>query len=169
MRCFLALFPDAPSRARLLALAARLPADLRRVPEENLHLTLAFLGDAPDADVDAWARTLPDLPFGGVAGRGVAWRWLPDARRARVGAVEMASDGVLEALAARVRRRLALPPDGGFLPHVTLVRVRGARAGVAPDCETGELRFERLGLYASERGPTGSLYRPLAELHARGQ
>ncbi|HVZ66372.1 MAG TPA: RNA 2',3'-cyclic phosphodiesterase [Lacunisphaera sp.] len=71
-RLFVALIPPATVRAELAALA--LPLDgVRWVPEDNLHLTLRFIGDA-DADKqarleDALARVHVEpfiLPVGGV-------------------------------------------------------------------------------------------------------
>jgi len=71
-RLFVALLPPAAVRAELAALAT--PVDgVRWVPEDNLHLTLRFIGDA-DADKqarleDALARVHVEpfiLPVGGV-------------------------------------------------------------------------------------------------------
>lgn len=166
MRCFLALFPDATSRSLLDAIAGGPPTGARRVPSENLHLTLAFLGDRSQEEIAAWRAALTRIRFDGARGRGIAWRWLPDARRARVGAVEVASDGSIEALAAEVRSRLGLEASDGFLPHVTLLRVRGATPTFAPTPVTVPLVFDRLGLYASDLRPEGSRYRPLAEVRA---
>ena len=51
MRCFLAAWPDAAARERCAELtqAVQAHADHGRVMRaENLHLTLAFIGDLPD-------------------------------------------------------------------------------------------------------------------------
>ena len=47
MRLFFALWPDPRVRATIAHAAAALPADLRahRVPPQNYHLTLAFVGE----------------------------------------------------------------------------------------------------------------------------
>lgn len=71
-RLFVALLPPATVRAELAALSAPV-AGVRWVPEDNLHLTLRFIGDA-DADKqarieDALARVRVEpfiLPVGGV-------------------------------------------------------------------------------------------------------
>ena len=56
LRLFVALDLPAPARAALAAFraAAADPAVWRPVPDEALHLTLAFLGHRPEADVERW-------------------------------------------------------------------------------------------------------------------
>jgi 2'-5' RNA ligase len=55
MRLFLAVYPPPEVRAAAHALLEPLPPDLplRRTPEDNIHLTLVFLGDVE------WGRTNP--------------------------------------------------------------------------------------------------------------
>jgi len=60
-RVFLALWPDAVTRASLVSLQHRLQArgiQGRRVPAENLHLTLAFLGNLRLAQIHDLRRSL---------------------------------------------------------------------------------------------------------------
>jgi 2'-5' RNA ligase len=54
-RLFFALWPDALSRARLAGIARELARRVegRAVPETNIHLTLAFLGEVEAARLDA--------------------------------------------------------------------------------------------------------------------
>jgi 2'-5' RNA ligase len=58
LRIFFALWPDPATRARLAAIAARIPlaGAARRVPEYNLHLTLHFVGNVEPADADCMRR-----------------------------------------------------------------------------------------------------------------
>ncbi len=53
-RLFFALWPDGPAREALARLARRVATEGggRPVPQANLHLTLAFLGDVPDDRTD---------------------------------------------------------------------------------------------------------------------
>ena len=62
MRLFFALWPDADTRAQIsnIAGALRLAGDVRPVPRENYHLTLAFVGEV----------TMPQLPVLQQIGRG---------------------------------------------------------------------------------------------------
>jgi 2'-5' RNA ligase len=163
VRCFLALFPDGPTRDALARRAAGLPAPLRSVPAGNLHLTLAFLGVRDEGEIAVWSAVIRGERFAAVEGRSAGWCWLPDPRRPRVGAVAVDSDGVVEARAAWLRERLGLPSAERFLPHVTLVRWRNAPAPATPTVPELPLRFDRLGLYASTPASGGRRYRPLAE------
>lgn len=64
-RLFFALWPEEPLRTRLEALARQeVPVDRgRRIPAENLHLTLAFLGHVP-----AEARTCLERSASAIRG-----------------------------------------------------------------------------------------------------
>lgn len=113
-----ALFPD-PKRAKKLALAG---GD----PPEQLHVTLAFLGEAEDLDfegakaaVEAWAKTAPPMK-GSLSGIGhfdigkgqfVTYRSidLPDLPAPRESLVEALDDAGVPA-----------KRDHGFTPHMTL-------------------------------------------------
>ena len=88
-------------------------------PEENLHLTLAFIGDYPEAEpvLDA-LRTVRFRPFAlsldGIGCFGDLW-W-----------AGIRDSAALTAVARRVRRALAengIPFDRKrFSPHITLIR-----------------------------------------------
>jgi 2'-5' RNA ligase len=126
MRCFVGLWPDAEAADRLAALAATLGRDYphaRRIARDNLHLTLAFIGDLADADAQRVAlrlRALDVPPFawtvdqvGSFAGPRVAWAGglAPPPLQALVEAVR----AVLNEEQVRFDRR-------PFVPHVTLLR-----------------------------------------------
>lgn len=131
-------------------------------PEENLHLTLAFIGDYPDAQPVLEAlSTVSFTPFelstDGIGCFGDLW-W--------AGIRESAP---LAALARRVRRALAgsdIPFDRKrFSPHITLVRKasKGA-AGIA--VAPVSMTVETISLMRSDRGRHGMLYTELGSLAA---
>lgn len=134
IRTFLALDLDTPIRQALAAAAEGLPADgakIRWVEPGNLHLTMKFLGDVPDADVvsvcravEAAARGLDPLTFDVVGlecnpARGpvkMVWAGVrdPSGKLAEAfGELEAA----MEVLGFDVERR-------AFRPHITVGRVR---------------------------------------------
>lgn len=85
MRLFLALTPPAALRRRLGGLADRLHAERggRRIPDDNLHLTLAFLGEQDDTTalkLRRWVQHYPCAPgqlildqLGGFHRPGIVW------------------------------------------------------------------------------------------------
>ncbi|MCX7896463.1 MAG: RNA 2',3'-cyclic phosphodiesterase [Rhodocyclaceae bacterium] len=125
-RLFFALWPPAPVREHLARLARHLARRCggRPTPEENLHLTLAFLGDLEAShlsalyDIGASVRapsfvlTIDQLAF-----------W-PRQRLAWAGCSSLPAEA--KALVGDLQTRLAehaFPCEGRpFLAHVTLVR-----------------------------------------------
>ncbi|MCA0997099.1 RNA 2',3'-cyclic phosphodiesterase [Alloyangia pacifica] len=182
MRCFLALPLPEALIAPLLAVQGAVPLG-RAVPEENLHVTLAFLGEVAEADL----REL-DLELGGAALPGcflqVAGLESFGGRAPKLLAVALRSDPGLLALQARVARACWAAgielERRRFRPHVTLLRfgagLRGdgiARleravaglAGLTTEAETGAeigAEAEELRLVASTLTPEGALYETLA-------
>lgn len=176
MRAFVALDLPEAARAALLALQAGLRVG-RIVPEDNLHLTLAFLGDIPDSQAFDLAEALhtATLPAASLALHGLD---LFGPKRAAVLAAKGEGAG-LEALHAKVMRTareagIALPRRR-FRPHVTLARLPrdlGARSeATLADFLALNARFDvaptpapGLTLYRSHLRQSGALYEPLAEV-----
>lgn len=135
LRLFLALWPGATVRDRLVALADRWPwpPQARRTAPDKLHLTLHFLGNVP-------AERLPDLQRGLAAewrgcelvlDRGTVWPGGIAVLEASRVPAELAG---LHAALAQDLRGLGLPVESRpYRPHVTLAR---KAAGVRlPDFE----------------------------------
>jgi len=172
LRLFVALDLPEPARAALAAFrsAAADPAIWRPLPDESLHLTLAFLGHRPEADVPVVVDVLrsqshvaPRLALGAALA-------LPP-RRPRVLTAEVADpDGTLGALQAAVSRDLAAaalyePETRPYRPHATVARLRpdarARRSELAPP-EPLEFLGEALTLYQSRLRRGGALYEALA-------
>ena len=181
-RTFVAIEADDSLRRRTAGLIARLRPHLsqaRWVSEENLHLTLLFLGELSDSEVtEVCSRTewvaRANAPFAlRVAGVGA----FPDAQRPRavwLGAGEGGEavcrlqadlDDALGDLAPRGENR-------GFVPHWTLARLPRGGAGGSPhlagvlgglaDYDAGELSIDQIVVYSSELYRGGPEYYPLA-------
>jgi len=126
MRCFLAAWPDAAARARCAELtqALRPHADHGRVMRaENLHLTLAFIGELPDARGAEVAAACAALPP-----RACEWAlneigffarprvlWAGGALSDELAAVAAGARGLLDRMGVGYDRK-------PFVPHVTLLR-----------------------------------------------
>jgi 2'-5' RNA ligase len=180
LRTFVAVPLPAPVRAALGDLCARMKAAGLRgrwVPAENIHLTLAFLGETPAAAVPridaalvraaAGAETFDLTP----AGLGV----FPGLRRARV--LWVGFQGGLEPLAAlttAVGEAISPlgfpPPRSQSVGHLTLARARdlfdpALLASVLDQHRTFSgpaFRVDHIVLYRSELGAGPARYRPLA-------
>ncbi len=157
---------------------------LRRVAEESLHITLAFLGNRRPADVERIAEAMEEvadrrvsLELEGPVGR-------PAGGRPRLVALPVLH-GPVPSLQARLSEilsfeRLYEPEKRPFWPHVTVARVRaegrGSRrpmrveipSGPSPTARTGWFDGVRISLYRSELQPSGARYVPLAQVQLPG-
>lgn len=172
-RLFVAV--DLPDAVRLdLATWARRTVgrreDLRLVPADALHLTLAFLGDRPLEEISQVGDAVTQSAGGEVPLRVGTSMWLsPRHPHVLTVAVEDPA-GALGALHARVETALAAscgvePDRRAFRPHVTVARVRrGARVRPVALAAPAPSRFiaPAVTLYRSRLGPGGAQYEPLA-------
>jgi len=174
MRLFVALDLPADARAELAAWAnAAAPAAVRRVPEANLHVTLAFLGARGEDDATAAGALLARhaRPLGALRSAGALW--LPP-RRPGVLTVALSAGRDLSSLhadlVAGLESAIGFEPERRPLrPHVTVGRVpRGTRIDTrrALHPPAPELAFEpaALTLYRSHTGAGGARYEPLARV-----
>lgn len=177
MRLFIALDLPADVRAQLFAWTGQAaPPEVRRVPAENLHVTLAFLGARSDGEAAAARAVLPALARPLEELRTAGALWLP-LRRPGVLSVALETGAALGALQAELVAALAaaigFAPEGrGFRPHVTVGRVRrGARIDTreALDPPVPQLRFgaRSMILYRSRTTPEGARYERLGGVELR--
>ena len=178
LRLFVALELPAGVRASLAAWAdAAAPAGVRRVPAENLHVTLAFLGARSAEDASGAGAVLASVvrPVGALRTAGALW--LPP-RRPGVLAVALAhSDALVDLhrdLGAALAGAIGFGPERrrGFRPHVTVARARRGAVVPAPAAalEPPALEFaaEALTLFRSHTGPAGARYEALASVGVGG-
>jgi 2'-5' RNA ligase len=184
MRLFVAMELDHPGKRAVGKLIERLgrplagqPGKVRWVGPEQMHLTLAFLGDTPDgrvpevvAAMERAAGGIAPFPFG-LAGVGA----FPDSRRPRVIWVGVTEPtGALTRLQASLARELAglgfTPEDRDFHPHITLGRVKEPdRRADYEACLAAQRDFawpgqsaDKLLLIRSELGSSGPTYTTVA-------
>jgi 2'-5' RNA ligase len=163
--------PSAVRKALATFRDAADPAVWRPVPDEALHVTLAFLGHLPEKAADAAAAVL-DRASGPAPRLLVAGPLLLPPRRGRVLCAALADpDGTLAALQQRVSdglesEGLYTPEKRRFRAHATVARLRsGARSprdlpgGLAP--EPLEFHAEAVTLYRSHLGRGGARYEAL--------
>ncbi len=139
---------------------------LRLLRPDQLHVTLAFIGEVDEAKAAA-ARAVVDSLSADMGGEGRITRFLmlPSAGKARVVSLEVDDgEGVFARLfaevmggleAAGVMKREKRP----FRPHLTVARLKDP-AAVQPRSESGEARFavESVCLYRSELKRDGAVH-----------
>ena len=163
MRLFVAIPFDDAFRAALV----RMQREMRRqhvpgryTPPENLHLTLAFIGEYPDPDaaLDALPEFAPfELRLSGFGCFGDLW-W-----------AGVADCPALGDYARRLRRALAeagIPFDRKrFSPHITLARRAEGRPALC--ASEAAMAVGRVALMRSDRGKAGMIYTELGGVRAR--
>lgn len=185
MRAFLALPLPEALIPPLLAVQEAMPVG-REVPEENLHVTLAFLGDVAEAELAELHMTLEGQALDGQSLDGQA---LPGCRL-RVTGLESFGGRAPKLLAARIEAEPGLVAlqdcvaracraagialeRRRFRPHVTLLRFGAGLRGEAlarleqavaghVALTTGAETAQELRLVASTLTPEGAIYETLA-------
>jgi 2'-5' RNA ligase len=176
VRTFVAAWPDEPTRQRLAALELGHTKNLRLVGPARWHVTLRFLGEVTDAQLEPLGDA---LQAGVVAQRGPLQCRLGPATAwfSRVRVLQLPAHG-LDELAATVARSTGLivteraggePPFNG---HLTLARVKG-RLGPQGQAELEGIPFdstfavEAVDLVASAPSPRGHVYTTLVRAPLR--
>lgn len=166
-RVFVALWPDDEVADALFALSAGLQthAGGRRMRRETLHLTLAFIGDVPQA-------RLPDLQtaLATVQGRSFVLRvdqlaWWSHNQIVWAGVSMVPPE--LTQLATAVRAALTsagfgFAEHGTFVPHLTLMR-KARPPGELAQSAPIDWAVRSFVLVASTPSAAGSAYTQLAE------
>ncbi len=187
MRCFLAIELPTDVRDQIAALQEELRATVRSVRwtrPEQIHLTLKFLGDVPDAEVAGvcaavgeTAKACPpfELEIGGAGcfpgGGPVRVVWAGIARPA----AELAA--CQQGCEARLAE-LGFKPEGRpYTPHLTIGRLNDFRdsARVRSEVEAqaafhaGRLTVTELTLFESVLRPTGAEHHVISRARLGGQ
>ena len=129
----------------------------RLVPAENLHVTVAFLGHRPAAEVPAIAA---ELRAASAAARRMLLRPVRYRQTRSVGMIvlEDAGQGATAFTARLEQLGVFRREERPWLPHVTVVR-RPEREGGRPDvANTCSIHVVRSALYRSSLAPGGARY-----------
>lgn len=164
LRLFAALPLPPQTVERLVAWQSRELAgarEARLVPPENLHVTLAFLGRRPAADVEPALGVLRNVARGRErpALAAVGYRETRSVGMVVLDDEDSRATGIAEAVGEGLERLGVYEREGRrWLPHVTVLRFRRAprMRPAAPDL--GEVSPSGVALYHSVLRPTGAQY-----------
>jgi len=135
----------------------------RIVPRDHLHVTTAFLGSTPAAEVDGIASAVG----GADAFEPIRFRVRTYRETRSVGMLDLDDLGGQAGLyAERLHERLAAlgvyrPEKRRWLPHVTVLRFRQAPRLRPPLPEIGEFGPSDASVYLSRLSPSGAQYEVL--------
>jgi RNA 2',3'-cyclic 3'-phosphodiesterase len=170
-RLFAAALPPPALRTRLAAGVAALRDDaLRAVPVENLHVTVEFLGDVAEDEIEPLTAALREvvscLPAFSL--RVIGTELAPKRRPRMLWAVTERSEP-LGSLAREVDRAAApfAPARGrpaGERGHITLARFRGRVMGLEPQSLEEEFAVDEVVLMRSRLSPAGATYAVVAAM-----
>ena len=160
---------------------ARGSNSMRPVPARNIHVTLAFVGERPAAEISPLSQALRMLGASAAGRPPLALSlgapvWLPR-RRPRALALEIHDDGgrlrELQAeLAGLLGEATGWRPERAFRPHLTAVRLgRGAPAAgpALPVSPAAEFVPASVSLVLSRLTPEGAEYEPLETVNPPGK
>jgi 2'-5' RNA ligase len=171
LRLFCALQLDAETVACLAAWQQANLARGRIVPPGNLHVTLAFLGTTPSADVDGILEVLREAAAGAPVPALTPVRYR-ETRSVGMVVFEDAGDHATE-IAERVgegleRLGVYRREERLWLPHVTVLRFRGRPRLVPTLPGLGQVSPSEVALYHSVLRPGGAQYEILESVALGG-
>lgn len=161
MRLFYALWPDDATRTELMQIQTNFHGRMTRY--ENLHITLAFLGEQPATLLPALKEILNQLPKSPMALTLDRLGYFPRNRIAWVG-MHDAPDALFtlqsELVQALVQQGVSFDNRPSFKPHITLAR----DASPPPDVVFTPISWQanQVALVQSKAQPDGISYRVLA-------
>jgi RNA 2',3'-cyclic 3'-phosphodiesterase len=186
LRCFIAVRIPVPIRkavAEVMDILKKSGADVKWVAEENIHITLKFLGSTDEAVIEdireaLYRRVSVYRPFSiRIAGTG----YFPPGRRPRVVWIGIEDAGALPDLQRDVEKEMTTfgyeEEKGPFSPHLTIGRVRSdkrmtemlKRLDAFRETGFGEMEIREITLMKSELRPAGAEYSSLAEIPFGGR
>jgi 2'-5' RNA ligase len=195
MRLFVALDIDDDIRnriARFLDGVRGFAPDVRWARPESLHVTLKFIGEQSETQVEAIKRTLEKIDADHFELKFRGYGFFPTVRAPRVFWVGIDGDAKLTSLAASVDATLVAleikKEEHVYNAHLTLARGAGRsgsprreksdranhsfqrlheKLSALPVPEFGTMTAREFFLYRSQVSPTGSKYTKLAEFGLR--
>jgi RNA 2',3'-cyclic 3'-phosphodiesterase len=169
MRLFVAVYPPPGDAMGMLALLEGMDLPKHRVtPVEQVHMTLQFIGDRHERELDEVIESV-ERSAAGIGAFQLTPRAivsLPERGSARLLAVETDAPAGLMEIQRRLAHRLADPTRrsrGSFLPHMTACRFADETRmpRLNRPVELGAFEVNEIRLIKSVLRPGGALHAPV--------
>ena len=174
IRAFFALPLSEPTEQQLAEYSRSLKTQLSRqplrwLPPQNLHITLAFLGNVRESDIERLAglaeqvvsrHSSAELVFNKLG-------WLPSPHKPKVLVLEPEASSALQKLQSDLTRELRAKgysvENRRYRPHISLARVKGqlSAGGLQSEQTVITSSMDELVLFESQLTPQGAKYHPL--------
>ena len=171
LRLFVALYPTHEAARGMLKAMEKLQLPPHRAtPREQIHMTLQFIGDTPQNDLESTKESI-ERSAAGLGAFGLSAHRLislPEGRVARLVAAETDAPPAMMEMQRRLAHRLARSvrerAGDRFRPHLTLCRFKRPTAMPPIDQALGPLRFniDRIVLMRSTLDPQGAKHHEVA-------
>lgn len=132
MRLFVALDVDDNIRGHVAPFVEGVRGfapEARWVRTDSLHVTLKFIGERPEEEVESIKRTLGTIRASALEMKFIGYGFFPSPRKPKLFWAGIESDSTLASLSAKVDESLAslhIPrEERAFAPHLTLARAAG--------------------------------------------
>ncbi|MFO8052937.1 MAG: RNA 2',3'-cyclic phosphodiesterase [Candidatus Omnitrophota bacterium] len=135
MRTFIALNLTDEIKAKIKEVTDKLedlPIKAKWVNNKNLHITLKFLGDINQEQLDIIKKIIADIScqYNSFELHLKSFGFFPNPKKPRVFFISFSSDKILEALVEVLRKRLnqiGFKKDKKFRSHITLARIKSLK------------------------------------------
>lgn len=128
MRCFLAIEIEKEAKKELMKIQKQLPdAKMKLVGEENIHLTLKFLGEVEDFKINKIRETLKQIKFGKFKANLGNTGIFPSPNFIRVVWVSLEPSEKIKELhkiVDEILEKEKIREDKAFESHITLARIK---------------------------------------------
>lgn len=136
---------------------------------ENIHLTLKFLGEVKEEQIEEIKRALTEVAtgFSPLVAKFTGFGFFPNERRPRVFFVSTDKEEILKDIYQRIENRLeelGFPKENRFKTHITLCRFKSLENIDCIEREVrkvkleGEFAIEQITLFKSTLSRSGPVY-----------
>ena len=173
MRTFVAIEIPAEMRRKIYSIGEKIPGRLSRVSEENIHITLQFLGELDEdglASAESALNKISGQPFGVII-KGISFFGGRDVHTIYANVIDQGRIKVIYSDAGKLLSDAGLDfeSEREYVPHATIARVKDGSAkirefiGQNSDHLFGEFEIDSICLKRSVLSEKGPIYTTLYE------